>query len=253
MSSSDIPFVIQVIRIVSASLSNSETQTLWLQTIRDNSDHFLQTIHYTLENCLNCDLLKSEILVINKMLYADDTIGQLWLAFDRRYECVKCLLEASDHLLSSDPENIEFMDYLWLVVHTLSLSGNDFTETQLVSNRSELLALFRRYICDSFGDSVDYIIASAHRAGALSAAISLTNQILCLSTYSSVEVLFVPQLCDCLQQLLHNCGEYLKQLSSESTHEISYQLAFDGLTAIQDIYRDFSQKRLHSVDKPQSR
>ncbi|CAG2182897.1 unnamed protein product, partial [Oppiella nova] len=88
MSSSDIPFVIQVIRIVSASLSNSETQALWLQTIRDNSDHFLQTIHYTLENCLNCDLLKSVILVINKMLYLDDTIGQLWLAFDRRYECV---------------------------------------------------------------------------------------------------------------------------------------------------------------------
>ncbi|CAG2120735.1 unnamed protein product, partial [Medioppia subpectinata] len=106
LSSSDTPFVIQVVRIVSASLSNGETQDRWLAAIKERSDQFLTTIHHTLENCLNCDLLRSEILLLNKMLYLDDTMAAVWLTFDRRYECVKTLLSATDQLLADDPENV---------------------------------------------------------------------------------------------------------------------------------------------------
>ena len=208
LSSSDTPFVIQILRILSISLSNREVQPLWLSTIRENYEQFFQTIHFSFENCLNCDLLKSELKLINKILYLEDSIGQLWLSFDTRNECVKCVVDASNQLLAEDSENIEFLDYLWLCLHCLSLSDNTFCETQLICNRNELLVLFRRYIIDSFGESVDYIIASSHRAGALSAALTLINQMLCLSTSSAFEVLFSESLVECLKQLITNCEQY---------------------------------------------
>ncbi|XP_054159871.1 protein SAAL1-like [Oppia nitens] len=246
ISSSDIPFVIQIVRIISTCLSNEEVKSLWLQTIKDNSHQFLHNIQYTFENCLNCDLLKSIVLLINKIVYLDDQFVNIWITYDTRYETVKCLLNAGQQLVDEDSENIEFIDYIWLIIHSLSLLRDDFTECHLICNRNELLSLFCQYIIDSFGDSVDYVIASAHRAGSLSAAISLINQMLCLSTYSSVEQLFDPQMLDCLRQIHLNCDEYIKQLATEASHDVNYQLALDALKAIQKSVQNLAQKRRNS-------
>lgn len=224
-----------------------------MATIRQNSEQFFQTIHHSLENCLNCDLLRSELKLINKILYLDDTIGQLWLLFDARNESCKCLTDACEQLLAEDSENIEFLDYLWLTLHSLSLWDNNFNENQLICNRSELLSLFKRYLLDSFGESVDYIVTTGHRAGALSAALVIINQILSLSTSSAYEDLFRDSVIECLRELSANCGQYLKHLTEESEDKQSFQLAFDQLLAINEVHKNFIKKSLVSEDIPQQR
>lgn len=250
LSSSDIPFVIQILRLLSLSLSNTEVQSLWLSTIKENYEQFFQTIQYSFENCLNCDLLKSELKLINKILYLDDTIGQLWLSVDTRNECVKCLIDASNQMLTEDPENIELLDDMWLSVHSLSLLNNDFTETKLIGYRSELFELFSRYIIDSFGESIDYIIPSTQRAGALSASITLINQILFLSTGSVFQTFFTDDLVQCLHPLKSNCEQYLRESSDESHEKPSFQLALDQLDAILKVHSDHIHKAEDTKNSP---
>jgi hypothetical protein len=230
-------------------LSNFEVQSLWLSSIKSNANQFFTTIHYILENCLNCDLLKALFLLINKILYIDDSLSNQWLDFDQQNESSKCLLRASHQLISEDEENFEFLDYLWLILHSLSLSKEDFVATHLICCQNEILTLFEGYITNSFGDSVDYIISSAQRAGSLSAAISICSQIISSSSIRS-QLVNDSQLIDCIKHLIINCEQTIGQMSANSQ---SFQMAFDQLKVILELFFQIKNSEFNELEITQTR
>lgn len=251
LESTDTPFLIQVIRLMSTCLSNIEVQSLWVSSIKSKSSQFFSTIQYTLENNLNSDLLKALFAFINKILYIDDSLASEWLQTDQQNQCIKCLLQASNQLITDSIENIEYIDYLWLILHSLSLQSQQFFSTHIYYSQNEVIPLFESYITTSFGDSVDYLISSAHRAGALSASISLCNQIIS-SSISSYETTVANngQLIDCFHHLLINCDQSILQMSSNTE---AFQLASDQLKAIIELFSYIKSKSIIKSEISKSR
>lgn len=231
LKSSDTPFVLQLIRLILTALSNIEARPNWLSEISMNSTEFFTSIQFTLQNCLNCDVLKGLLNLIYKVFYCDESLISKWFEIDQDKECVLSIYEASKQIIQTDQDDIDCIDYFWLIMHLQSIAYENFILTYIKPIENSVFSLFKHYMINSFGETMDYIIQSQHRAGALAASLSIINELIDKSSFIKSQVANSSSLNICFKNLLTNCQENLNYASPED-YQCSYTLAREQLLAI---------------------
>lgn len=188
LKSSDTPFLLQLIRLILTALSNIEARPNWLSEISNNSTEFFRSIQFALQNCLNCDVLKGLLNLIYKVFYCDESLASKWFEIDQDKECVLSIYEASKQIIQTDEDDIDCIDYFWLIMHLQSIAYENFILTYIKPIENSVFSLFKHYMINSFGETMDYIIQSQHRAGALAAALSIINELIDKSSFIKSQV-----------------------------------------------------------------
>ncbi|UXI15598.1 ruvB-like 1 [Sarcoptes scabiei] len=135
LSSSDVPFLLQLIRFINTILHRNHRK--FSEIIMETNENLgtekrlFQDLQFLFENCLNIDLLRALFHLVNDLLYLSPQIAKSWRDNGGLFDWIKTFCDACNLIIDDleddndldeehlESENHRYYHYFWFIVENL--------------------------------------------------------------------------------------------------------------------------------------